>query len=297
MACNCRCRHCSLPSICDCLLYFLVRHQGIHRKAAEELAALRPQPTSAAACKLRAQLLEFLQTQAQEVREGECLLGSSEVLESIIGKFKCVAGERGQHGLTGMVLSIGALVGHVTGAGCADGGAQPGRLEVVSNASWHDVARSPPPDRARPLPRNKNGNHYSWAKRNPFTHPGRESLFLPFVRGLRHQPCDAATLSPNPLFLPSRIAWMDSTPWQFSLRSLLLFVAAVAMSCSVAKIVPEQGYWVMVVPVALFAAAMHPSANVRLIGTLMVIQFLGGYLLAPGDGLICSGKGGFAFRF
>ena len=41
-------------------------------------------------------------------------LGSSEVLESIIGKFKCVPGERGQHGLTGMVLSIGALVGHVT---------------------------------------------------------------------------------------------------------------------------------------------------------------------------------------
>ena len=91
-----------------------VRHQGIHRKAAEALADLLPRPTSAAACKLRAQLLEFLQAQAQETREGECLLGSSEVLESIIGKFKCVAGERGQHGLTGMVLSIGALVGHVT---------------------------------------------------------------------------------------------------------------------------------------------------------------------------------------
>ena len=91
-----------------------VRHQGIHRKAAEALATLLPQPASAAACKLRAQLLEFVQAQAQETREGECLLGSSEVLESIIGKFKCVAGERGQHGLTGMVLGIGALVGHVT---------------------------------------------------------------------------------------------------------------------------------------------------------------------------------------
>jgi hypothetical protein len=41
-------------------------------------------------------------------------LGSSEVLESIIGKFKHVAGERGQHGLTGMVLSIGAQVGKQT---------------------------------------------------------------------------------------------------------------------------------------------------------------------------------------
>jgi len=59
-------------------------------------------------------LLAFVQEEAQQARKGERLLGSSEVLESVIGKYKCVAGERGQHGLTGMVLSIGALVGHVT---------------------------------------------------------------------------------------------------------------------------------------------------------------------------------------
>lgn len=88
-----------------------VRHQGIHRKAAEELALLLPIPTTPAAKRLRKQLLEFVETEGQEAREGERLLGSSEVLESIIGKFKQVAGERGQHGLTGMVLSIGALVG------------------------------------------------------------------------------------------------------------------------------------------------------------------------------------------
>ena len=35
----------------------------------------------------------------------------SEVLESIIGKFKNLASERGQHGLTGMALSVGASVG------------------------------------------------------------------------------------------------------------------------------------------------------------------------------------------
>ncbi len=51
--------------------------------------------------------------EGQQAREGERLLGSSEVLESIIGKFKHLAGERGQHGLTGMVLSLGALVGKV----------------------------------------------------------------------------------------------------------------------------------------------------------------------------------------
>lgn len=91
-----------------------VRHEGIHPEAAEELAALLPKPTTPAAKRLRKQLLEFVQDEAQQTGEGERLLGSSEVLESIIGKFKYVAGERGQHGLTGMVLSIGALVGKQT---------------------------------------------------------------------------------------------------------------------------------------------------------------------------------------
>lgn len=91
-----------------------VRHQGIHRKAAEELAVLLPKPRSEPARSLREQLLEFVLEEARQTRKGERLSGSSEVLESIIGKFKCVAGERGQHGLTGMVLSIGALVGHMT---------------------------------------------------------------------------------------------------------------------------------------------------------------------------------------
>ena len=88
-----------------------VRHQGIHRKAADELAAMLPKPAAPAGKRLRKQLLEFVHHEAQQAAEGERLLGSSEVLESIIGKFKYVAGERGQHGLTGMVLSIGALVG------------------------------------------------------------------------------------------------------------------------------------------------------------------------------------------
>ena len=88
-----------------------VRHEGLHTKAAEELAVLLPKPATPAAQRLRQQLLEFVTVQGQQAREGERLLGSSEVLESLIGKFKHVAGERGQHGLTGMVLSIGALVG------------------------------------------------------------------------------------------------------------------------------------------------------------------------------------------
>jgi hypothetical protein len=88
-----------------------VRHKGVHAQAAEELAAVLPKSAIPAVGRLRKQLLEFIAAESRQAREGERLLGSSEVLESIIGKFKHVAGERGQHGLTGMVLSIGALVG------------------------------------------------------------------------------------------------------------------------------------------------------------------------------------------
>jgi hypothetical protein len=90
-----------------------VRHEGIHAQASKELAAVLPKPTTPAACRLRKQLLQFVAEQEQQAREGERLLGSSEVLESIIGQFKHIAGERGQHGLTGMTLCIGALVGHL----------------------------------------------------------------------------------------------------------------------------------------------------------------------------------------
>jgi hypothetical protein len=89
-----------------------VRHEGIHAKAGEEMAAVLPKSAIPAVKRLRKQLLDFLALEGQQAREGERLLGSSEVLESIIGKFKHLAGERGQHGLTGMVLGIGALVGN-----------------------------------------------------------------------------------------------------------------------------------------------------------------------------------------
>jgi hypothetical protein len=109
-----------------------VRHEGIHRRAAEELSATMPQPTSEPARRFRAALLEFIQKEAEQTEEKERLLGSSEVLESIIGKFKCVAGERGQHGLTGMVLSLGALVGQVT-----VGMVQTALTEVTNQKVWN----------------------------------------------------------------------------------------------------------------------------------------------------------------
>jgi hypothetical protein len=91
-----------------------VRHEGIHRDAGKELATALPKPASEPARRLRKELLEFIRQEAKQAKPGERLLGSSEVIESVFGKFKDMAGERGRHGLTGMVLSIGALVGHTT---------------------------------------------------------------------------------------------------------------------------------------------------------------------------------------
>lgn len=62
----------------------------------------------------RIKLLEFVDENAALAGEGESLPGSSEVLESIFGKYKNMQGESGQFGVTGMVLSIGALIGRVT---------------------------------------------------------------------------------------------------------------------------------------------------------------------------------------
>jgi hypothetical protein len=108
-----------------------VRHEGIHAGGGDELAASLPKSTIPAVQRLRKQVVEFVQTQGKQAGEDERLLGSSEVLESIIGKFKHVAGEGGRHGLTGMVLSIGALVGRL---GVAT--VQSAMTEITNNEVW-----------------------------------------------------------------------------------------------------------------------------------------------------------------
>lgn len=89
-----------------------VRHQGLHVAAEEELRSrLEPLATCAPSRRLRDALLEFVAQQAAAARPGERLIGSTEVLESIIGKYKRLQGLHSGDGMTRMILSIGALVG------------------------------------------------------------------------------------------------------------------------------------------------------------------------------------------
>lgn len=93
----------------------LVRHEGYHAGSAAELRKRLPSvdPDSLAQ-RLSEKLSAFVGEQAARRGPGERFPGSSEVLESIIGKYKRLQGDHGQFGVTGMLLSIGAFVGHLT---------------------------------------------------------------------------------------------------------------------------------------------------------------------------------------
>jgi hypothetical protein len=88
-----------------------VRAHGYHRTAAGELrAALTPFTRSPASRDLARQLVEFVRMQSASVRKGEHLLGSSECLESLIGKGKSLERQQSKSGFTKMVLGMAAAV-------------------------------------------------------------------------------------------------------------------------------------------------------------------------------------------
>ncbi len=93
----------------------LIRREGYDAGSADELRERFPQvEANSLADRLGGKLLEFVKEQSLHVPETQRFPGSSEVLESIIGKYKTLQGEQGQFGATSMLLSIGAFVGRVT---------------------------------------------------------------------------------------------------------------------------------------------------------------------------------------
>jgi len=88
-----------------------VRREGYHPAAAEELEAeLLPVARTPASLRLKAGLRTFLTEQAKDLPQGQHLLGSSEVLESLLGKYKRIQGTHSAGGMTGALLNIGAVV-------------------------------------------------------------------------------------------------------------------------------------------------------------------------------------------
>jgi hypothetical protein len=60
---------------------------------------------------VRGHMRAYVSKNVRQAQEGETLAGSSEVLESAFGKWKAKTGESGQGELTGMALSLGAILG------------------------------------------------------------------------------------------------------------------------------------------------------------------------------------------
>lgn len=90
---------------------------GLHQKLEQELyAQVQPLATTRAARRLSKNILSFVQEQSAGMNAGERLIGSSEVLESVIGKYKRLQSQHSKGGMTAMLLSIGAMIGHTTTA-------------------------------------------------------------------------------------------------------------------------------------------------------------------------------------
>jgi len=78
-------------------------------------------PSTERTIRMRWSLIEYVLDESLKAQPGECLLGSSEVIESVFGKFKYMQREHEKGSLTGMVLAIPAMVSQLTqeGVQCA----------------------------------------------------------------------------------------------------------------------------------------------------------------------------------
>jgi hypothetical protein len=88
-----------------------IRREGYHTRAAEELEQeLLHAARTRASLRMSASLVAFVTEQAKDLTPGQHLLGSSEVLESLLGKYKRIQGTHSKGGMTASLLSIGAAV-------------------------------------------------------------------------------------------------------------------------------------------------------------------------------------------
>jgi hypothetical protein len=92
-----------------------VRTQGLCRGAAKDLRKrLQKLSSGAIARQLGKDLAKFVADQARQLRPGERLPASSEVIETCFGKFKLLEREQAKGGFTGLLLALAACVAERT---------------------------------------------------------------------------------------------------------------------------------------------------------------------------------------
>jgi len=85
--------------------------QGGERELSKRLDHCTASPT---VLQLREQLLAFVKNQASKAKPNEHLLGSSEIIESVLGKLKRLEHHQAKSGFTGLVLGVAAAVAETT---------------------------------------------------------------------------------------------------------------------------------------------------------------------------------------
>src|SRR5262249_57268835 len=86
-----------------------VRRRGRYVGAGFDLAAALPAAAGSAG-ELRAELIHFVRCESLKARLGERLPGTTEGLESCLGKLKALEDGQSKSGFTRLLLSLGAMV-------------------------------------------------------------------------------------------------------------------------------------------------------------------------------------------
>lgn len=92
-----------------------IRQRGLYQGVQLELEAqLKPLAETEQAQQVAAELVAFVAQQAAQTRRGERLLGSSEIIESVLGQQKRLEQDQAKSGFTGLLLALGAAVAETT---------------------------------------------------------------------------------------------------------------------------------------------------------------------------------------
>ena len=92
----------------------LIRCEGYGAGIAEKQIQLWGEAMTDDAAHLQERLLDFIRAQSAQATPGEHLLGCSDVIESVFGRYKNFEGEQSRSGFTGSVLAIAAMVSSTT---------------------------------------------------------------------------------------------------------------------------------------------------------------------------------------
>ena len=104
----------SEQAVCELTVRHVGRHGLNHDTATTLEGLLSSQPMTDGAREVAQRLTTLVRQTGALAAEGETLVGSTEVLESILGKLKRIEGSYANDGFTGLALALGAIVGERT---------------------------------------------------------------------------------------------------------------------------------------------------------------------------------------